>query len=105
MHPVKPEVLPFAFPEEVNEGQLLQVTCAVTVGDDPITIQWYKDSLPLQNSPEYVINTIQSKLSILLLTSVGAEHNGLYACRASNPVGQSNQEARLNVHGNLGGLL
>ena len=96
---VEPEILPFSFPSEVQEGQLLQVTCAVTKGDDPISLQWFKDDAVLQSSPLFVINNIQSKLSILLLTSVGAAHSGDYACKATNPVGESYQQASLNVHG------
>ena len=96
---VEPEILPFAFPSEVQEGQLLQVSCAVTKGDEPMSLQWYKDEFPLASSSQFVINTIQSKLSILLLTSVGADHSGVYACRANNPVGESYQESSLYVHG------
>ncbi|KAA0202264.1 hypothetical protein HAZT_HAZT008154 [Hyalella azteca] len=98
---VTPEILPFAFPSEVQEGQLLQVSCAVTKGDDPLTLQWFKDNEPLESSPSFVINTIQSKLSVLLLTSVGADHSGVYGCKATNPYGEAYLDSPLYVHGDF----
>lgn len=69
-----------------------------------MSLQWFKDESPLESSVDFVINTIQSKLSILLLTSVGAEHSGVYACKATNPVGESYQEAPLYVNGDCGSM-
>ena len=84
---------------EVLEGQLAQVSCAVVNGDDPITIQWYKDHSPLIPSSKFVISDMDSKLSILLLRSVSAEHTGSYTCSAFNPVGQSEYSSNLFVKG------
>ncbi|KAK7075666.1 hypothetical protein SK128_023683 [Halocaridina rubra] len=92
-----PVILPFTFPAEVRDGQLIQVSCAVTVGDDPITLHWYKDGVPLMSSPEYLINSMDSKLSLLLLRSVSDEHRGIYTCQAYNPAGSSQSSAELIV--------
>nr|AGL39311.1 Down syndrome cell adhension molecule [Eriocheir sinensis] len=94
---VEPQILPFAFPEEVEEGQLIQVSCAVTKGDDPITLQWYKDGVPLVSSPSFIINNVASKLSILLLSSANANHTGTYSCLAFNPIGTAESSASLRV--------
>lgn len=95
----EPKILAFGFPEEVEAGELIQVSCAVSRGDDPITLQWYKDHQPLKSSYSTIINNMDSKLSILLLRSVDAEHRGTYTCSASNPVGNAEHSATLNVKG------
>ena len=94
-----PELLPFYFPREVQEGQLLQVACTVTSGDDPVTIQWFKDAAPLSSSSNFLINTVDSKLSFLILRGVGFQHTGTYACSAVNPAGKARVEAPLRVKG------
>lgn len=97
---MEPQILPFAFPEEVEAEQLVQVSCAVSKGDSPITLQWYKDGLPLISSPKFMINNVAPKLSLLLLSSVDAEHSGSYTCLAANPVGTAESSATLKVKGN-----
>ena len=94
-----PEILPFAFPSAVQEGQLLQVACTVTKGDDPVTIQWYKDDQPLQSSPAFVINAVDSRLNFLILRGVSFEHTGVYSCVAVNSAGRARVQAELRVQG------
>ncbi|KAK4311637.1 hypothetical protein Pmani_016876 [Petrolisthes manimaculis] len=94
---VEPQILPFAFPTEVEEGQLIQVSCAVTKGDDPLTLQWYKDGVPLISSNHFMINNVAPKLSLLLLSSVNANHTGTYSCLAFNPIGTAESSASLRV--------
>lgn len=95
----KPAILPFNFPVEVQEGQLLQVACTVTTGDEPVTLQWNKDSHPLIPSPKFMISDISSKMSLLVLQDVGSEHSGSYDCHAYNPVGRATFSAVLKVNG------
>lgn len=95
-----PEILPFGFPEEVREGQLIQISCTA-MGDDPITLQWYKDDLPLMSSAKYIINSVDSKLSNLVLRGVVSEHSGKYACAAFSPVGEARYEKELRVKGKI----
>lgn len=85
----------------MEEGQLIQISCAVTKGDDPITIQWYKDSQLLHSSSDFVITNVESKLSLLIMRSVAARHSGKYSCVASNPAGRANFSAEFNVQGNM----
>lgn len=96
----KPEILPFDFPSEVKEGQLLQLSCTVTTGDDPVTLQWYKDDMPIISSAKFMINKVDSKMSFLILRDVGLDHTGTYTCLAFNPVGQQKFSAQLWVNGN-----
>lgn len=85
----------------MEAGQLIQVSCAVTKGDDPLTVQWFKDDLPLMTSNNFVINNMDSRLSVLLLRSVNFEHSGTYKCLALNPVGQASYSAQLKVKGSF----
>nr|AEC50084.1 down syndrome cell adhesion molecule [Pacifastacus leniusculus] len=93
----KPKLLPFTFPVEVQAGQLLQVSCTLLSGDDPVTLQWYKDKQPLTSSSKFMINNVVSRMSQLILQNVGAEHSGSYACRAFNSVGEAVSSDILNV--------
>jgi len=96
---VSPEIDPFYFPREVQEGQLTQIACTVSKGDDPVTIQWYKDEHPLTSSSKFLINSVDSKLSFLILRDVGSEHSGVYSCSAVNSAGRARVEAPLRVKG------
>lgn len=97
----RPDVLPFSFPIEVKEGQPLQVPCTIMSGDEPITIQWHKDGLPLSSSPKLMINTVTSRMSMLIIQGASSDHSGTYSCKAFNPVGQTGYSASLEVMGNL----
>lgn len=93
--------MPFAFPGEVTALQRLQVLCSVTSGDDPLTLQWHKDTIPIVSSPDFMINNMGSKMSLLVLQDIDMRHTGRYTCIATNPVGQASYSTQLNVKGNL----
>lgn len=97
----QPEILPFTFPKEVKEGQPLQVPCTIMSGDEPITLQWYKDDIPLMSSAKTMINTVSSKMSLLVITGADSQHSGTYSCKAFNPVGQTGYSSSLEVMGKL----
>lgn len=71
----------------------------MTKGDEPLTIKWYKDNHEISSSSDFLINNMDSKLSILLLRRVTAKHTGTYACKAYNPAGSALFSAQLNVKG------
>lgn len=76
----------------------------MTKGDEPLTIKWYKDSGEISSSSDFLINNMDSKLSILLLRRVTAKHTGTYTCEAYNPAGSAKFSAQLNVKGNISRL-
>ena len=89
----------FGIPEEVEEGQLLQVSCTITKGDEPLTLQWFMNGVPIVSSQKFAINNIGSRMSLLVLNGVGAEHSGTYSCVAFNQVGEARVDSNLRVKG------
>ena len=65
-----------------------------------MTLQWYKDDMPIISSAKFMINKVDSKMSFLILRDVGLDHTGTYTCLAFNPVGQQKFSAQLWVNGN-----
>lgn len=53
-----PQLAPFVFPTNVEEGSNIQATCSVMSGDRPIYFSWLKDSLPIPSSLEVKIYVI-----------------------------------------------
>lgn len=98
---VKPEILPFAFPDEVASGTPLQISCLVLVGDEPITLQWFKDNQLMHSDHETIISHLTPKVSSILLPSVASHSAGLYTCRASNMVGSTQVSSQLKVQGGV----
>lgn len=76
------------------------MSCTVTTGDDPVTIQWYKEDIPLASSSKFLINKVDSKMNFLILRDVGSDHTGTYTCLAFNPFGRQRFSAQLWVKGN-----
>lgn len=95
----KPKLLPFTFPAEVQAGQLLQVSCTVLSGDDPMSLKWYKDNQPLLPSSKFIINNVVARMSQLILQDVGSEHSGSYTCHASSSIGEAAVSDVLKVKG------
>ena len=97
----KPKLLPFTFPLEVQVGQLLQVSCTVLSGDDPVSLMWYKDNELLLSSSKFIINNVVARMSQLILQDIGSEHSGSYTCHAFNSIGEADVSDVLNVKGRM----
>lgn len=96
---MSPNISPFAFDDNVYNGESVQVTCHVTKGDQPVNITWMFKEEVLR--PSLGINTINlgDKTSMLIISSVTDRHMGDYTCQAENRAGTAMQSAQLNVHG------
>ena len=95
-----PEIGSFAFSKEVmNEGDFAQLSCIVNSGDEPLTITWtfHGDKV----GPETGITTtnLGSRMSILVINSVGYKHKGKYTCQAKNNAGIRTFTTELKVNG------
>jgi hypothetical protein len=96
-----PEIGAFSFSKEVmNEGDFAQVSCVVTSGDEPLTISWsfHGDKVTGQNTGISTTN-LGTRMSILVINSVGHRHQGNYTCQAKNNAGIQKNTAVLKVNG------
>ena len=95
-----PEIVPFDFGSEVvNQREFAQLSCVVRKGDEPISITWSLKGDDLSSDPTMTTNTIGSRMSLLVITSVEYRHSGTYTCRAENSAGVDTYSAQLKVNG------
>nr|XP_050869956.1 cell adhesion molecule Dscam2-like isoform X22 [Vespula vulgaris] len=96
---VLPRISPFDFGDRpIYAGQAAQLACMVPVGDTPIEITWTYEGQLLSQYMGYSVGKLGPRTSILLIEPVTPDHDGHYACVASNPSGRAVHEATLRVH-------
>ncbi|XP_061709196.1 cell adhesion molecule Dscam2 isoform X4 [Cydia pomonella] len=91
-----PEIEPFSFSANLQEGKRAQVSCSVTSGDMPVHFTWLKDNVPIPSSLQ-VEERGADFFSNLVFKEVFARHSGLYTCVASNSAAKVNYTAELVV--------
>ncbi|KAL4705617.1 hypothetical protein ACJJTC_018739 [Scirpophaga incertulas] len=91
-----PEIEPFSFSANLQEGKRAQVSCSVTSGDMPVHFTWLKDNGPIPSSLQ-VEERGADFFSNLVFKEVSAHHSGLYTCVASNSAAKVNYTAELVV--------
>nr|XP_049692182.1 Down syndrome cell adhesion molecule-like protein Dscam2 [Helicoverpa armigera] len=91
-----PEIEPFSFSANLQEGKRAQVSCSVTSGDMPVHFTWLKDNSPIPSSLQ-VEERGADFFSNLVFKEVSARHSGLYTCVASNTAAKVNYTAELVV--------
>jgi Immunoglobulin domain len=96
---VLPVINTFAFEEDTNGGDSVQVICHVAKGDLPLEVRWLFKGKPISSILRIMITKIGDKSSLLSIPSVSAEHIGQYTCLASNRAGEAKFSADLNVKG------
>lgn len=94
-----PLIHAFAFEEEANSGDSVQLTCHASKGDLPLTIKWLHNHLPMFSHLGVLTNKIGDRISLLTIPSVKDQNSGDYTCVAENAAGISNYTARLYVNG------
>ncbi|KYN34700.1 hypothetical protein ALC56_11189 [Trachymyrmex septentrionalis] len=95
---VPPKIDPFSFPDNIQAGARVHVTCAVSEGDSPLKITWLKDGRPLKPR-EATTHQIGEFDLALRIQSASTAHNGNYTCVASNDAAKTSRTASLLVHG------
>ncbi|XP_064420214.1 hemicentin-2 [Latimeria chalumnae] len=93
---VPPSILGSSEPRSltaVANGQLT-LEC-LTEADPPPTVQWYKDSVPLQSGSRIQVMVNRQFLQI---QGVVPADNGLYTCVVSNVAGESTLDFQVEVH-------
>lgn len=99
LYSVLPHIHPFAFEEEANSGDSVQLTCHASKGDLPLTIRWLHNARPIFSHLGVVTNKIGDRISLLTIPSVNDQHSGDYLCLVENKAGRVNYTARLYVNG------
>lgn len=96
---VLPHINPFAFEEEANSGDSVQLTCHASKGDLPLTIKWLHNGLPMFSHLGVLTNKIGDRISLLTIPSVKDKNSGDYTCVAENAAGKTISTAKLYVNG------
>lgn len=65
---VLPHINPFAFEEEANSGDSVQLTCHASKGDLPLTIKWLHNGLPMFSHLGILTNKIGDRISLLTIS-------------------------------------
>ncbi|KAJ8980936.1 hypothetical protein NQ317_000946 [Molorchus minor] len=82
-------------PGVAKEGTPFQFVCKVE-GNPLPTVQWYKNSDCIDNSPDYII-TYNNGEAILKFENVFLEDKAEYTCKAANELGTAQSTANLVV--------
>ena len=98
-----PKIGPFQFSSKVmNEGDFAQISCILTSGDKPLTINWSFHGDVTGNSDMadgITITNVGGRMSMLVIDQVKHTHQGNYTCNASNKGGSRSHTAQLLVNG------
>ena len=80
-----PEIKPITFGKETtNEGDLAQVYCIVSKGDEPLSFTWSFSGAVISSDPSIATTLIGTRASMLTIQSVADSHSGDYTCSATN---------------------
>jgi len=82
-------------PSFAREGHSHKLECIVK-GNPLPTVQWYKNDINIDNSPDYII-TFNNGEAVLKFDEVFLEDKALYTCKATNQWGQLSTTAFLDV--------
>jgi hypothetical protein len=83
----------------MDEGAFTQLSCVVTVGDEPLTISWSFHGHNLTSDLGIQTSNMGPRASILMISSVGHRHRGSYTCTAANKAGKAAHTTNLRVNG------
>ncbi|CAL4196854.1 unnamed protein product, partial [Meganyctiphanes norvegica] len=98
LHILKPpEIDPFTINREKEEGDRLQLSCAVSKGDLPMTINWLKDGRHMQHDPMVEIKQTSDFTKALFFKSLKEHHAGSYTCEVANAAASVNHTAVLHI--------
>lgn len=92
---IPPNFVKFLEPNTAREGSMFEFTCKVE-GNPLPTVQWFKSSECIDNSPDYII-TYNNGEAILKFENVFLDDRAEYTCKASNEVGTAQTTANLIV--------
>lgn len=96
---VMPYIKPFEFEGPASAGDSIQVSCHITKGDPPFTIEWFFDGKPITPHFGVLTGMFGHRSNILSISQVRPVNRGRYTCSVSNPAGRAIFSADLLVNG------
>lgn len=90
-----PAFIKFLESGRAKEGASFVFHCLVS-GNPLPNVQWFKNDICIDNSPDYVI-TFNNGEAVLRFEEVFLEDQALFTCKASNPLGTVQSTASLSV--------
>lgn len=85
----------------MSAGEAAQVTCMVSVGDQPLDISWSFEGTNVSSMMGVSTTKVGRKASLLMIDPISAGHRGNYTCTVRNPAGTANFTASLNINGKI----
>ncbi|XP_023287722.1 hemicentin-1 [Orussus abietinus] len=96
---VGPQIAPFSMGEgPANWGDTVTATCTVIKGDQPMSIEWALNGVPISGEYSDVTVATGKRVSLLTIEAVSARHSGEYTCSAANEAGGTSYSAALAVN-------
>ncbi|XP_059477720.1 cell adhesion molecule Dscam2 isoform X24 [Neocloeon triangulifer] len=95
---VMPYIKPFEFEGPASAGESVQLSCHVTKGDPPFTIEWFFDGEPISPHLGVLTGMFGHRSNILSISQVRPMNRGRYTCSVSNPAGRAIYAADLLVN-------
>nr|XP_027213034.1 Down syndrome cell adhesion molecule homolog [Penaeus vannamei] len=92
-----PVIEKFGFRADLEEEARTQLSCMVTDGDLPFTINWLKDGRHLQHDPDVESKQTSDFSTVLVFKRLHERHSGAYTCEAANAAAAVNHTAILRV--------
>lgn len=97
---VPPKISPFDFGDEpANFEETVSVTCIISLGDQPIDIEWLFNDYGISSYSGITVIKGGKRTSLLTIDNVKAHHAGNYTCKARNHAAAVNYTAQLVVNG------
>ncbi|KAL3251963.1 hypothetical protein MRX96_054989 [Rhipicephalus microplus] len=87
-----PQITPFRWLDELQEGMRAALSCFVHAGEPPIVIEWLKDGAPFTKSVRQ-----DGFMSTISMDALTPQDNGNYTCRASNAWATASHSTVLRV--------
>lgn len=82
----------------VKEGEACSLCCKAE-GNPLPTVQWYKDDICIDNSPQYQITYNNGEALLKIEHTNSSTHSGKYTCVATNRLGSDSTTSKLLIDG------
>ncbi|XP_071041659.1 cell adhesion molecule Dscam1 isoform X4 [Parasteatoda tepidariorum] len=92
-----PKIKSFSFEDNVQESDIVSVTCFAVSSKKPLTFDWLKNGETIGKSFRNIRIDNNEDYSILILNNVTQRNAGNYTCLVKNDVGSSKHTASLYI--------